>query len=255
MRPMSVTTRYFELKNEQKLPPSGRFIDPYDNTIYKVQPQDKLSTIVQRVTENRRNHAYPEIDHNTLTSLVSMTLAETCSDSDLRKYFKPKATIPQVSQILSFAKAVAYETVHKNSVSIKDKQGRAQKCLKCPFHKSRGIAPSIVHNLPIQVMQNSLSYPEEKHLGLCGLCGCGLQAKINFQVMGILTGLLPEQLDIAIRTLGASFFDKCWIAEEALQSLPTKKLLQVKLSKGNANGDKILSLYITSKIKSVTHGK
>lgn len=252
---MSITTRYFELKSEKRLPPSARFIDPYDNTIFPVTQQDKLQDIIDKVTQHRKTNSYPELDEQSLRSLITMTLAETCSDSDLRKYFVPKATIPQVSQVISFAKAVAYETVHKDSVSVKNKQERARKCIACPFHKSRGTAPSIINNLPIQVLQNSLSYPEEKQLGICGLCGCGLQAKIRFKVMGILAGLTPDQLDQAIRVMGISFFDRCWIAYEALQDFTMKRLIRAKLANGNTNGDKVLDLYIASKIKSAKHGK
>lgn len=253
---MNITTRYFELKNEDKLPPSSRFIDPYDNTIFNVTQQDKLSDIIDRVTKNREKNNYPQLDKQNLKSLISMTLAETCSDSDLKKYFIPKATMPQVSQVISFVKAIVYETVHNENVSIKVKQERAKKCLApCPFHKSRGIAPSIVNNIPIHTLQNSLSYTEENQLGVCGLCGCGLQAKIKFQVMSILAGLTPEKLDQALRTMGASFFDRCWIPAESLEVLTTKKLLQAKLSNGNAGGARILDLYISSKVKSVKNGK
>lgn len=252
---MSIATRYFELKDENKLPISGRFIDPYDNTIFRIQQQDKLGDIVTRVIENRRKNDYPEIDESTLKSLIVMTLVETCSDSDLRKYFVAKATIPQVSQVISFTKALAYETVHSNNVSIKDKQSRAQKCLGCPFHKSRGVAPTIINNIPLNILKDSLTYPEESALGICGLCGCGLNTKIRFQVTGILAGITPEQLDHALRVMGVAFFDKCWIPSEALQVATTKKLLQAKLGNGNMSGDKILDVYISSKVKSVKNGK
>lgn len=248
----NVYTRYFELKNDKKLPISGRFIDPYDNTPYLITKKDTLEDIIHKVTEDRKTKNIPPISPSVLKPLVVMSLAETCSDRDLRDCFVPVAHAPKFAQVLSFIKALATETTSKNNVSIKQRKERASKCQGCFFHKARAQGPTLINKIPLESLKNSLSYEEEEKLGVCGLCGCPMQAKVKFDLMSVLAGLVPEQLDLGLTTLGPKAFDTCWIFGESLQNPNTSKLLRNKVQRASNKALAVFDYYINlqaSKLK------
>lgn len=244
-------TRYFELKDDKKLPISGRFIDPYDNTPYLITKKDTIDAIIHKVSEDRKKKQLPEISPSVLKPLIVMSLAETCSDKDLRDHFNPVALSPKFGQVMSFLKTVAYEATHKNTVCLKQRKERASKCLTCFFHKARAKGPNLANNLPIAAMKDSLTYEEEEKLGVCGLCGCPMEAKVKFELMSVLAGLSPDQLSIGLSSFGPKMFDTCWIFQESLSRADTKRILRGKLQNISTRAIQIFDGYINSKLSKI----
>lgn len=180
--------------------------------------------------------------------LIIENFVATAPKDIVDKYFQKHSTLPQMNQAISFSRALVYEILHDNRVSTIQKKNRAKLCLACPFHQRPTAVPTntfqnLINRIPLG---ESTQYDEERFLGQCTLCGCPLKGKVKFQLMSILTGLVPDQLDRAVRTLGSRVFSACWIFNEALRDNQTRQLLSTKLRYGRANGEQIMNGYLQS---------
>ena len=256
---------YYDLKdyNASNLPKNLKFVDPYDGSVYVTKENDSLKSFIDQINLTRTP---PLLLTSTLTTtLIIASLAESASSSQLETYFKKMTSLPTTSQIVGIAKALAYETLHDNTVSLKQTTIRASKCLNCPFHglpnsKSPHLASPFVSLLntlsPTTTTQPTPSLPNTSHaydlsvldkVGTCKLCGCPLKAKIRYQLQAILASLTPEMLETAITMLGLKTFDVCWIFNECSTPTltPDRDILTKKLRLTRTRGDVLLETYIS----------
>jgi len=98
-------------------------------------------------------------------------------------------------------------------------------------------------------LQDLAQSQSEKKLGTCGMCGCSLQAKIKFSILGVLAGVVPSDLHKLFAAYGKDAFSRCWILNESLQRGDTKKLLETKLHAAGPSAKHSLHLYLKNKKK------
>lgn len=256
---------YYDLINYNKgLPEKLKFIDPFDNTVYLTQKDETLKAFIERINIERvnKNLAQLDLDSDLTTSLVIASLAESANKAQLEIYFTKKSVPPSLGQIKSLAKALAYEVMHESSVSLLQTKERAAKCLICPFHASpKSTSPYVsapfskllgqITNKVTSKATKDINFEDLDKVGTCKLCGCPLKSKVRYQLLGILSGLTPEQLETAIKMLGNKVFDICWIFGESatLKPSPAKTTLVKKLQ-NTSNASKnvvLLELYIEKK--------
>jgi len=241
----AIVTKYYEIKDPNKLPPDTTVIDHYDNTSFIVKQGETLDQLLDRMISHRQEKGHPPITKESLRPFVLTTLIENnnLTQQQVDQYFVPHAALPQFSQAISFAKAFAVEYLHGKAVSIKERRRRAQKCLNCPHHRASGVGARIMNtlsNIVHNTFRDSATYPEETRLGTCGICGCPMQSKVKFSPYSILTSSSPDQLRILPNTLGSKMFTACWIIEDSLKDAKQKALLFGKLSGGNSNMEMLM---------------
>lgn len=242
---MGIVTNYYDLKSQKSLPYASYVRDPYDNRKFVVEKGEDLPTLARRMKEYREEHNYPTMTDVELRDYIKASLYETASENDKKILFEVKAAMPTISQVKSFAKTLAKELTGFNPpLSVKRKYERALKCLNCKLHSpsSQGSwvidsihPPSILgikHFLGKEAPQAELSDKKvmELPLGICTMCGCGLKAKIRYNVMSILAGITPEMLRKALRMTHDKCRENCWIFTEAEFQEDAKALLEKKIN-------------------------
>ena len=251
---------YYDLKNPSVLPPRSKFVDPYDFTTFESLPNESLSGLLQRINQTRSQKSYPTIIESELRFLVLTSLYQSTPEEDREKFFERRVLLPMLSQIASLATALVTQSSSRHTVTPKQREERANKCLSnCRFHQREGgwsnSAKTMVGKL-IGIQNIAISKSEEK-LGNCLMCGgCALQKKVHLENISALASLTPEKLDNLLRVYGQLSFDKCWIVNEALKHPTTRDLLKKKLQNGQADGLHFFKLYMDSKVAEARkHGK
>lgn len=223
---------YYDLKDESNLPPNATFVDPYDGFSYAVQPKETLSQFMSRILERRRSQGYPEMFPAEFKAIVVISLSNQADKKILDTYFIQKSVTPTVSEMISLASTTVSQLKQRSHVSYLTRQVRADKCNGCALHNNKKlIKPSITSLATKLVGLNEVVQSEkEKGLGVCGVCGCGLQAKVKYETMAVLAGLTPEQLAKIVRVYGDNAFEKCWILNEAVNNPAVEQALAKKLA-------------------------
>lgn len=235
----------FVLRDITKLPISGKFLDPLDNTIYISQEQEGLNDLCIRINQHRLDNGDQIIDMLQLPHLIVVSLYETCSDVDKITFFEQKEVHPSLQQVFSFAKVLTTQwRASPRKLSMKELESRSHTCHytdpitnttvhNCVFHKKAGSWTQTTTNVVKTLLGvNDLeTYPNEKNLGQCTACGgCSLPGKIPMNVEAILAGLTPEQINNMVTTFGEDkAIDSCFIFRESLKQPNAKDLLIKKL--------------------------
>ena len=222
------TTTYYILKDRNTLPPNSRYVDPYDNRVYKPGKRDTLDSFLQDIELGRKLPGYeiPSLPRHDLETLVVASLVETTQSSIVPKYFLTKQALPNVSQVISLFKAVASETTHKKAVPVKHQEHRASKCSTCRFNIKTAVGATIVKTLT----RDGITARNIDALGVCDMCGCGLQEKIKFHTSSILGDLSPLQIEKVLRLYGKKAFSVCWILEEVAENPALRNTLRSKIA-------------------------
>ena len=247
---------FYDLKSEAKLPQGAKFVDPYDRTTFTVNPSENLQTFLKRIQNYRETKNYPQIIDIELRPLVVTSFYESTEQDKRAAFFELKAVPATFTQITSLARTIATESINQNTITGKQREHRAAKCLGCVFHRTNGVSKprltKVVTKL-VGLSRVSVSENEEK-LGQCGMCGCELKAKVRFQLISVLSALLPEQVVKLVNMYKAAAFSKCWILEESLEHVTYKDLIRKKLKAAGGDAEKFLDEHINSKIKATLNG-
>lgn len=234
----------FVLRDINKLPTSGKFLDPLDNTIYIPQEQEGLNALCKRINQHRLDINEQIIDMMHLPHLIAVSLYDTCSDQDRITFFSQQDVHPSLQNIFTFAKSlVAQWKAEPRKLSILELEDRSHTChtpatetepaKNCVFHKRQGSWTQATTNIVKTVLGlNDLeTFPNEPNLGQCTACGgCALPAKVRMNAEALLAGLLPEQIDKMVTTFGEDkAIDSCFIFREAMKFPNAKALLIKKL--------------------------
>lgn len=247
---------YNELKNESKLPPDSYFIDPYDRDKVYIKEGETLKQFQDRLSQIREDKGLSPIEPEEFKTYIQMSLYESSSKDKRAAYFISKAKLPQFSELVSFVKTAVTEVYQTNKESVQKRENRASKCLApCKLHVPLG--NSFLEKATkrvVGVLANSItakeafSYPDERKLGKCGMCGCFLQEKVKFNNLSNLAGVTPDNLNKILAVYKEDAFDACWMLHEAVRNQDQKKVLTGKL-KNTKSGIELLEKYTTGLIK------
>lgn len=245
---------YYDLKNPDQLPKSSFFVDPYDNYTYKPEEKEPFLQFVKRIHDNRQTLGHPDIPDKELRTLILVSLAETASERDLRNFFTPKALLPEAGELVGLAKTILKQRVASATdqpVSYLKRQSRASKCLGCRLHQSRSTFGEFISKTIEKVagIKDMIQSEKEKALGTCGACGCGLQAKVKFDIYPAISGLQSKQVGQMLRAYGSKAFSKCWILDESLKEGHTKKVLEGLVKQCGPSDENLLKTHLQDKLK------
>lgn len=249
-------TQYYFLKDDSKLPPSASFIDPIDGAQYKAKPHESLQNFISSIQKSREEKGLPAIVASDLKDLVEVSLVEVASKKELKRFFELRATPVSASQIRSFAQNLIQELRSPGHVSYETRQSRADKCLSCKFHKAHGQTNETAKKVITRLLGLSQieQSEKEKSLGLCGMCGCNLQAKTRLSLVSVIAGVLPEQLQKLLATYREKAFDTCWILNEGIRDDQAKKYLLPKLKRSGPRTEHLYDVYLSSKRMEAKNG-
>lgn len=232
--------KYWDIKDDNKLPPKSFFIDPYDYTRYALEPAESLSVFIKRIASGRAYNGAPILEYHELRALVVAFLEKLVPDKHLKDYFIEKATIPSASTVFSFASTIVRQMISADSVSQAQAENRATFCLQCPYHTPASMASNMVSfgvnkitpgkKEPLRVIIDGGQ--DADSLGKCGMCGCALKAKVRMGIYSIIGGILPEHVSRILRTLGLKAFKACWIMDEASTNPATAAIFKDKVRIG-----------------------
>ena len=242
--------QYYELKDEDKLPITGSFIDPYDSEVFTPLATESLSQFIDRITRARQEKNLPEYYPHELRPLVVLSLAETCSEAALRVLFLSKAAMPEFSSVTQLAKIILHQRRVEKRPDFVTRQGRAAACKGCKLHNSAARYSTTVSDSikKFAGLGDVLQSDEEKSLGVCGMCKCSLPAKVGFDIQGVLADLLPEQLRNILLAYGPKAFDTCWILKESLENGVLARILGKKVEYSGQRTKDMLTIYKSEKV-------
>jgi hypothetical protein len=244
-----------ELIDDSKLPPNSYYQEPRDNHIIHVANGDSYNSFSEKVVKYRESQKYPKLNPTELRLLVISSIERSVPSSELTKYFKLQAVLPQFSQIAAFAKAIVSQ-VGQGALPYNQRDSRAAKCVACKIHKPHNSVPlqspmmalsAVVTDNSHESLQDLQISPNERKLGQCGMCGCNLSSKVRYALIGIVQGLNPPQLDTIFKIYGPMAFDSCWILNEAISDRNIKPMLEKKLSQTQTQGMSLLTAYLLEK--------
>jgi len=240
---------YYDLRNESTLPVGVAFHDPIDNSVYHVKPKESLPDFINRVAKGREDNSLPAFFPEELKKLVVVSLAEATSPQERPKYFEPKAIVPGISDIVGLAQAMVAQRQSGDSASYLLRQERATKCHGCVLHKrSANINKTTMKIIGKLAGLRDLAQSEsEKALGVCGMCGCGLQSKVRFDISGTLAGVSPTHINKILQAYGSQAFDKCWILNESIQDGRFKRVLMGKVQNAGQRAASLMTTYFSNK--------
>lgn len=222
---------YYELRNENVLPPGAYFEDPIDGSQYYTKEKESLGEFINRITKTREEKGLLELSEDSLKTLVTISLSETVKDKQLDRYFVRKSMNPSVSQVISAAKTLITQRIRGKQASYNTRQSRASACLGCSLHDSKSrfswaLSKAITAAASLEAIQQSES---ERRLGTCKACGCGLQEKIRFDISPIIASLGPTDIFNILKVYESKSFSHCWMLKEANSEPATKDLLKRKV--------------------------
>lgn len=224
---------YFDLIDENRLPPGARFVDPYDLTVFDTKTNQTLTEFITLYEAARTEKHQPQITQTELKRLVVDSLYESSSPKNRANYFQQLKTPPNFVQAYHFIRTTAQTLIQGNHTPQVQRENRAQHCLNnCKFHSrssnwSKPVKKAISNLVGIQ--ENTVS-TAEKMLGSCMGCGgCALQPKVGYTTQSVIANLTPDQIDMMIRVYGNQIFTQCWMFEESLQDPTVYQLLRNKI--------------------------
>lgn len=228
-------SHHYVLKDLSSLPSSGKFIDPYDNHEYRPLKNESLSDFLVRIDTIRSEKNHPSYTKDEFRHFVEFSLAETCSPEHLQSHFNQTATIPKFSQIYSLTRTLMAGK-QLGHASYAERQSRASHCLSgCAYHQSRGGMGSKTQEI-IQKFAN-LSEVEESHqekqLGTCSMCGCGLKAKVRFNIVSTISATAPDNILKLLTSYQSKAFSVCWILKESFDDPALRKILRAKITQSS----------------------
>jgi hypothetical protein len=255
----SAFVSYFDLKDPKKpLPPSAKFLDPYDNTMFMVEKGENLADLTKRVELSREKKGFPAFDPADLRTYIVTSLAETCNQEDLQTFFHKKTTLPEFNKAVSLARTIIRNRLTTNESSFDLRMSRTNKCLSCPLHVARSAPvphPVVKAIEKLTRLDEILISDDEKKLGSCGMCGCDLKTKIRLSLMGAIAALTPEELRTALLKAGNKLFDGCWILNESLQDARLKNVLESKVRNSGPKTADMLNSYFAEKSERFKRGE
>lgn len=226
---MPLLTQYYALKDESRLPLGSKVVDPYDNSIHKPVDSDTLESFLKRISASRASKSLPEIPALELGDYVVASLYTNASPREKEALFVRKAMTPAFGQIKSLATALAKETSSLAQVPLLTKEKRAADCLACKLHQTSKTGSSAVDKLAQTRLKDLTKVSCESRLGVCGMCGCGVSAKIKFNASSILASMSPEMISYGARLLGAGIFSSCWMLGECAEDGRLSRILDRKV--------------------------
>lgn len=240
----------YTLKDPNNLPPAGVFIDPTDNSEYRVQPRETLGNFLERIKTARAEKGLPEFIPTDLKTLVEVSLTQHIHPKDLLKYFELTAIPVQAAQIAGLVRTIISARTKGNAApSYLKRQDRAHACANCRLHDSKMLTPQkmtrVVEKL-IGLKQVEQSAVEEA-LGTCRMCGCGMKEKIRVSLLNVLAGIEPSRLSMLLSAYGTKAFDTCWIFKESLEDPALAKLLKTKIEKSSPHTQGFYQQYLAEK--------
>lgn len=226
---------YHVIKDPNNLPTGAFFIDPQDGEKYIVKDSETLEQFTKRVVTSREKLNNVPINQSELNMLINISLSNTTPEIHKGHYFDQVASHVSMRQLVSAAVTMSSQLLSGTAATFNVRQERAKKCFSCPFHNKKGmigrLASNILNTVAGMTSIEALSKSDyESKLGACGMCGCGLQAKIRYDIYPIIAGVEPENIAKPVRTFREDVFDKCWIFSDALKDARAKKLLIDKLN-------------------------
>lgn len=245
--------QYYDLEDPKKLPPGALFVDPIDNTHFRVSPKESLDDFTNRIQESRVKKRQPLYFPEHLKQFVVASFVEYSDQKTLSLYFRAKPQLPSFSEILSLAKQMASQRKRGEVSSYEQRQARAKKCSECKLHKAAGrIDKDTMQKVEklsgLESLQRSAL---ESSLGTCGMCGCNMATKIRFSLDNVIANLSPENMQKLLTAYGASAFKVCWIFEEALEEPSFTEKIKTKLKHAGNVGHSLLQTFLTSKQKDI----
>lgn len=245
---------YYELKDDNKLPLTGRFSDPYDSSEYRPIQGENLDSFIERISKSRKEKNIPEFFAHEVRMLVVMHLAETCSKNELRSFFEQKALTPDFSQIVSLTKTLVNQRYQLKSADYKTRQDRAASCSGCRLNKTSVSFNQTVSDTVKKMagLSELIQSDLEKSLGMCGACGCNLRDKVTFDIQAVLAALAPEQLRAILLIYGPKSFEQCWMLRECLKDSTLHKILEKKVA---FSGDRTKSMLAAFKADKLAKAK
>lgn len=235
---------YFDLIDDNTLPPGARFVDPFDQTPFLPQSGETLINFISRFNQSRIEKNYDPLHPAELRMLIIDCFYESASPKVRKDYFVEKTATPSLAEIFQFSKTLAKTLIWEKKPAPKQRQARAKLCNSgCTFHSTSSTWKDSLTNTIKTVIgiKDLTSSEEEKKLGKCNLCGCALKAKVAFPLVPVLAELTPEQIDRMLRTYSTDAFKKCWIFEESLKDPAAHELLYRKLATLNSNAPRVLA--------------
>ena len=246
---------YYVLKSETNLPPGTFFLDPYDHEKYTPSANESLTDFIARIKEARKTKNAPSPTDVEWRMLVNESLFVTTPEQRRGEFFIPKQTTPGIREVLAFARTVVSQIHVGDGVPISIRQKRARDfCLNsCALHqtsKNWNDKAKVAETISAMAGASGVgTYPEEKRLGTCGMCGCGLSNKVRFSAQAAFASLSPDDLDKILRVYGSQAFDKCWILKECVDSPTLLQHLRNKAAAGHAHGRDLLNAYETARAR------
>lgn len=243
----SVSTSYFTLKDPVSIPHSNTVIlEPFDNTLFRPTPKDTLETLLSQIKKHRLDNNYQYIDDDQLKNYIIKCLYETSTSRQKANYFKPTSSTPTISQAAQFLKAFYTEVTTSDTVSTKQAKDRATYCLKCPHHKKSATPPAFLDTIAPNSLESNLVFDELKELGVCGICGCGMQNKIKLSTNATIASLSPQNFETLFRFSNTKAFTTCWIFSEAVSKTHLTRLLSAKLRNISPKYEVMFNNYLNS---------
>ncbi len=249
-------THYYDLKDDNNLPPNSFFKDPLDDTKYITSPKESLDQFINKIQTSRAEKGLPQFFHKDIRELVVAILAEAAPQHILQQYFVQKSMMAQTSQLIGVAKTIASQYLKNGHASYNLRQERAAKCLGCKLHKTTGGFSSTAVNMVNKLagLDEVVQSAKEKQLGTCTMCGCGMQSKIRFPILSVIAGIIPEDLRKLLSLYGPLGFEKCWVLNETTKESKLRVLLEAKLRVLGAQASSYLTAYLTEKQQRALQG-
>lgn len=248
--------QYYDLKDENKLPITAKFVDPYDGTEYRPLPKETLTQFIGRISSDRQKKDYPEFFPHEVKMLVIMHLAETAARLDLKNLFEPKAITPDFAQVVNLAKTLVQQKYYFHAADYQTRQKRAASCGPCKLHRTntKNLTTLSDSVKKLAGLKDLVQSPEEKALGMCGACGCALTAKVGFDLQAVLASLSPEQIRSILLLYGPQSFDICWMLRECVEDANLQKILARKVVLSGERTKEMLDAYKSEKIMRAQSG-
>lgn len=226
MSAQNILPTYYALKNPSNLPLGAYYTDPYDMTRFMVIPGETFSSLIKKIVIHRDKIGAPSVDIPTLRVVIETQLFETTADNLKSNYFKEEKHIPTVPEVVTFAKIFSANFRNTQTPSIKTQIFRSRSCLACPMHRV-STPKSMIFKVAEALLgtKNLFDFPEKAELTACSACGCGLQAKVQEDLVGIIAALDPTHVQAMGSVMGPKAFSTCWILKGGLDHITLKQAI------------------------------
>jgi hypothetical protein len=201
-------------KHRGTVPPGGWFYIQKETRLRILG--ESLTDLSRKVLEHR---VYKSLERATLGYAQEDIERQTCLRLDRNQCYAEGADdtwvpvaaspVPKLSAVMAFSKT-AFEFIKSGAelVDTAEAKRRTDICLGCPLNtRVTGCKCSIFYKTINQVIPEDRKNPE---LGVCGICSCSLQAKVNLTADVIRRGETRHDLQ---------YPPHCWLPEILTSSL------------------------------------